>query len=133
MIENPCNKCRAARFCTRRCYAYKDWQKHAHAEPQIQSTEVIRVKECKYCKAPIIWLKTPKGKWMCVDEGLIRYRANKDGKDLLFNDRGESIRCDIIPDDVKLDLGNLPTGMARRPHWATCPYADQARNGGKSE
>ena len=27
MIENPCNKCRAARFCTRRCYAWKDYNR----------------------------------------------------------------------------------------------------------
>ena len=127
MTDKPCDRCHAARFCTRRCYAFKDWAKQHRGEQNKQSTEVIRVTECKYCKAPIVWLKTPKGKWMCADEGLVRYRQNPEGKDLLVSDRGEIIRCDIIPDDTKLGLGNMPTGMARRPHWATCPHADQAR------
>ncbi len=127
MSTNPCDRCHAARFCTRRCYAYKDWQKQNHEKPQNKTTEVLRMSECKYCGAPIIWIKTPRGKWMCVDEGLVRYRKRPDGKDILFTDRGESIKCDIIPDDVELDIGHMPTGMARRPHWATCPHADQAR------
>ena len=49
---------------------------------------------CKKCHAPIIWLKTPKGHWMCVDEGLKRYRVNKHGKDRIVTDRGETIACD---------------------------------------
>ena len=52
---------------------------------------------CSKCGAPIIWIKTERGKWMPADEG-------------------------------------LPTGMARTPHWATCPYADDfRRRGGKDD
>lgn len=79
--------------------------------------------KCKKCGANIIWLKTPKGKWMCVDEGLHPYRQNAKGKDYLVNDRGEVIRCDLDPEGI-------PTGMARKPHWATCPNAQDFRNGG---
>lgn len=82
---------------------------------------------CKYCKATILWLKTPKGKWMCVDEGLKPYRENRDGKDLLINDKGESIRCDILEEKDCKAGKVIVTGRARTPHWATCPGADQAR------
>ena len=76
--------------------------------------------ECKYCKAPIIWLKTTRGKWMCVDEGLKPYKETKNGKDLVVTDRGETVRCN-------LEFEGWATGMARTPHWATCPGAEQAR------
>ena len=79
---------------------------------------------CKKCGASIIWLKPPGGKWMPADEGLVPYRQNPAGKDLLLNDFGETIRCDILKD------GSIPTGMARLPHWATCPYADEFRKRG---
>lgn len=82
---------------------------------------------CKKCDAPIIWLKTPRGKWMCCDEGLVAYRDNPNGKDILISDRGETIRCDII----ETGPGIYPTGLARRPHWATCKHADSFRNKGE--
>ena len=75
---------------------------------------------CKKCGAPIIWLKTPKGKWMCADEGLKPYKAAKTGNDIVVTDRGETIRC-------KLEFDRFPTGLARTPHWATCPDADSFR------
>ena len=83
---------------------------------------------CKKCGASIIWLKTPAGKWMPANEGLVRYRQNDEGKDYVVTDRGEVIRCDII--NEKLPLGEFPTGMARVPHWATCPFADSFRKKG---
>ena len=87
---------------------------------------------CSRCGAPIVWLRTAKaGRWMPADEGLIPYKANQEGKDLLFSDRGESIKCDLYPDD-KVPAGEFPTGLARRSHWATCPEADKFRQkGGK--
>lgn len=76
------------------------------------------ITRCSACGAPIIWLRTPKKKWMPADEGLVRYKANPEGKKYVVNDRGELIRCD-------LEFDGLPTGMARIPHWATCPNAKQ--------
>lgn len=86
-------------------------------------TEVMKMDYCKKCHAPIIWFKTPKGHWMCVDEGLKRYRVNKHGKDRIVTDRGETFACDLLADDDK----SIPTGLARTPHWATCPFADEFR------
>ena len=83
---------------------------------------------CIKCKAPIIWLRTPAGKWMPADEGLVPYRQNPDGKQHVVTDRGELIRCDIL-EDGDLAPGEFPTGLARIPHWATCPFADDFRRG----
>ena len=48
---------------------------------------------CKKCGAPIIWIKTPKGKWIHCNEGLHEYRADDDGPQVLINDSGKAIRC----------------------------------------
>lgn len=83
---------------------------------------------CRKCGAPLVWIKTPADKWMPCDEGLVPYRQNPDGKDMLVRDRGDVIRCDIVTD------GSKPDGMARIPHWKTCPEADSfRRRGGKSD
>ena len=74
---------------------------------------------CKKCGAPIIWRLSPEGKWMPLDEGLIPYRANPNGKDTLFDINGDPIRCDITEDQ--------PDGLARKSHFATCPFADDFR------
>lgn len=76
---------------------------------------------CKECGATIIFVKTPAGKWMPCDEGLHPYVQDSLGKDFVVTDKGEVIRC-------RLSYTNrFPTGMARIPHWATCPHADKFR------
>ena len=82
--------------------------------------------KCSKCGARIIWIKTPAGKWMPADEGLIAFRKDPDGKDYLVNQDGEVFRCTILDDGPHL-LGDGPDGLARRPHWATCPEADSFR------
>lgn len=79
---------------------------------------------CSSCGAPIVWVKTPLGKMMPLDEKLIRYKQNPEGKDFLVSDRGETIRCDLV-------FEGLPTGMARRSHFVTCPNADKFRKRGR--
>ena len=73
---------------------------------------------CTACGAPIIFLRTPKGKYMPADQGLVKYRQNPNGKKFVVDNLGHLIRCD-------LEFEGLPTGMARIPHWATCPHAKQ--------
>ena len=81
---------------------------------------------CSSCGARIKWIKTPAGKWMICNEVLVPYKANDAGKDRVVDDRGNVIKCD-------LDFGDQqPDGMARVPHWATCPNADQHRKRGRS-
>lgn len=95
----------------------------------MQKVDILKTDYCKKCGKPIVWTRTKKGRWMCLDEGLKRYRANKKGKDRVVTEWGETITCDILADDDK----SFPTGMARVPHWATCPFADEFRKDKKKE
>ena len=77
---------------------------------------------CKKCGAPIVFIKTPKGKWMPCNEGMVEYLAGDapEFDDYVVNQDGELIHCTF-------DFQCRPTGCARIPHWATCPYADDFR------
>lgn len=77
---------------------------------------------CKKCKAPLFWVQTPKRKWIPLDEGLVPYKQDDQGRDVVFSQDGEYIKC-------RLSFEGQPTGMARRPHWATCPHADDFKRG----
>jgi len=77
---------------------------------------------CKKCGAPIVWIRTEDGKWMPCDEGLVEYKAGTtpDYEDRVVNQNGEVIQCTF-------DFQCNPDGLARIPHWATCPFADDFR------
>lgn len=83
---------------------------------------------CKSCGASIIWLRTPNRKWMPANEGLVPYKQCEDGKDYVVDDLGNLIRCNILEKD-ELPPGQFPTGLARIPHWATCPAAAKFKRG----
>ena len=72
--------------------------------------------QCKKCGSQIVWIQTPGKKWMPCDEGLVPYKQDEDGEDYVVTDKGELIHCTF-------EFECLPTGAARIPHWATCPYA----------
>lgn len=75
---------------------------------------------CKSCGAPIVWIESPKHKWIPCDEGLIPYLEDRAGKEAVVTQRGEITRC-------RLTFDGEPTGLGRTTHWATCPNADQHR------
>lgn len=75
---------------------------------------------CKGCGAPIVFVRSAKGKYIPCDAQLVRYRANPDGKDMVVVDGEGVVRCD-------LDFDGYATGMARISHFATCPQARQFR------
>lgn len=75
---------------------------------------------CKSCGAPIVWIESPKHKWIPCDEGLIPYQEDRSEKDAIVTQKGEIIRC-------RLTFDGEPTGMGRIAHWATCPAADLYR------
>ena len=74
--------------------------------------------KCRSCNAEIVWIQTPKGKWIPCDAGLIAYKEG--GNELLVKDDGSTVRCTTVFEE-KAD------GMARMAHWATCPGADKFR------
>ena len=78
---------------------------------------------CKSCGAPIIWIETPKHKWIPCDEGLKEYKIDRAGPEAIVTQKGEIVRC-------RFDFVSEPDGMGRLAHWATCPNADQHRRRG---
>jgi len=66
------------------------------------------VKQCRGCEADIVWLKTKRGKWMCVN---------------------------VVP--TKSEFRGPNAGEAKykhgehEPHWATCPDAPVFRTRGE--
>lgn len=80
---------------------------------------------CRKCGAPIVFIRSAKNnKWLPCDEGLVEYKAGEtdDYEDRVVTDKGEVIRCTF-------DFQCQPDGLARIPHWATCPYAEDFRKG----
>ena len=57
---------------------------------------------------------------MPCNKDLIQYKQDDEGEDFVVTDDGEVIRCTF-------EFECIPTGVARKPHWATCPYADEYR------
>lgn len=77
---------------------------------------------CLSCGAPIMWIRTPKGSYIPVNEGLVPYVKAPGGKDSVVTQKGEVIRCHI-----QEEADDNTTGYARVSHFATCPYADKYR------
>ncbi len=63
------------------------------------------VKQCRGCEADIVWLKTKRGKWMCVN---------------------------VVPTKPEFRGPNAGEAKYRHgehePHWATCPDAPVFRD-----
>lgn len=76
---------------------------------------------CKKCGAPIVWIRTRKGKWMPCNDSYVAYKQTDKGQEIVVTDEGDVVRCrcEFFSADDK------PTGMAREPHWATCPFAEE--------
>lgn len=78
---------------------------------------------CRKCGAPIVFIRSANNrKWITCNEGLVEYKAGEspDYEDHVVTDKGEVIRCTF-------DFQCRPDGLARIPHWASCPYAEEFR------
>ena len=79
--------------------------------------------KCKRCGADIVFIQSAKKKkWIPCDARLVEYKQGEapDYEDFVVNEEGEVIRCTF-------DFQCEPTGLARIPHWATCPFAEKFR------
>jgi len=76
--------------------------------------------QCKSCGAQIRFVLSRNNKYIPCNAKLIPYKQTEDGKEIVITEDGEYIRC-------TLEFDGFPTGMARTPHWATCPDADKFR------
>lgn len=79
------------------------------------------MKTCKACGAPIVWIKTPKGKAMPCDAQPVYYEAEPHGTKRIVKQNGEVIACEYAVDPAEA------TGTGYIPHWATCPAANEFR------
>ena len=75
---------------------------------------------CKACGAEIIWIEMESGKHMPCDVGLVEYWDGLPGKSVLITDKGKVKHCN-------LSGYRKPDGLGRKPHWQTCPYAENFR------
>ncbi len=75
--------------------------------------------KCRGCGAKIVWVKTPAGKNMPCNPGLVPYREEYKGKDKVVTMGGEVVSCRTFP-----AYGPV-TDMGYIPHFATCPNAKQ--------
>lgn len=76
--------------------------------------------KCRACGAPIVWIKMQSGSSMPCDEGLVPYKQDPNGPDTVITQHGEAIRCRLV-------FEGMPTGLARKSHFATCPDAHKFR------
>lgn len=78
--------------------------------------------KCKKCGAHIKFINTTGGKRMPVDVDETYYKEG--GKDRIVTPNGMVLAATIINEEDDLSKA---TGYGYRPHWATCPYADDFR------
>ena len=73
---------------------------------------------CRRCGARIQWRKTPAGKWMPLDEGVVEIELDPQGKTTVVDDQGKVLRG---------NKSQTPNAWGRVPHWSTCPNANEFR------
>lgn len=81
---------------------------------------------CKACMAVLVWITTPAGKSIPCD-ATPRYYIEKPrvGSKKIVTPNGQVLSCEYTEDPSKA------TGVGYVPHWATCPYADRFKTGGR--
>ena len=76
-------------------------------------------RQCRWCKAPIVWALTPKGRRMPIDPlphpgGSVRVTRQGDGQ----------LHAEVLRRELDPDLAEVPLW---RPHYATCPQTADTR------
>lgn len=85
------------------------------------------IKKCKFCGAPIVWIKTQNGRSMPCNAEAVEYQDNRVGKDIVVTPEGKVIKVMVI---TPTNNGLIPIvdGKGYISHFATCPSANEARN-----
>ena len=73
--------------------------------------------QCRACNAEILFIKTPKGKFIPCNPGLVDYANAKPG----------ALLCSKDGDVVKVDASKHQNKTGYVSHFATCPKADEFR------
>lgn len=87
----------------------------------------MTVRKCDACGAPIVFIKTPGGRWMPCEKYPVPYQVNEGGSnpDTLVDKTGRTVRGQITH-------GGIGYKMAYMPHWQYCPGANRARKASRA-
>lgn len=85
----------------------------------------MKVVKCKFCGAPIVWIKTQNGRSMPCDANAVQYANTHGGKDVVVTAEGKVVRVSVIKGGGVLTL--IPDGEGYISHFATCTHANEAR------
>ena len=86
----------------------------------------MEIKKCKFCGAPIVWLKTQNGRPMPCDADAVKYQENYKGKDVIVLSDGKVIKATVVNPNGG-GLTPIIDGEGYISHFATCPHANEAR------
>ena len=76
---------------------------------------------CRGCGAPIIWIKTERGKSMPCDPEQVTYWQARSGSQKIVTPNGE-----VVSAELSGELNNA-TGIGYVSHFATCPKSNDFR------
>lgn len=86
----------------------------------------MEVKKCKFCGAPIVWLKTLNGRPMPCNAEAVKYQENYKGKDVIVLSDGKVIKATVVNPNGG-GLAPIVDGEGYISHFATCTHANEAR------
>lgn len=90
--------------------------------------------KCKSCGAEIRWIKMESGKMMPVDAEQLICRVELSPDQFAFEQEVDicitedgTVQRGIVAPKLKCDMNQALIGPVYRPHWATCPFANEYR------
>lgn len=86
----------------------------------------MEIKTCKFCGAPIVWLKTQGGRPMPCNAAAVKYQENYKGKDVIVLSDGKVIKATVVNPNGG-GLAPIVDGEGYISHFATCTHANEAR------
>lgn len=86
----------------------------------------MEVKKCKFCGAPIVWLKTLNGRPMPCNAEAVKHQENYKGKDVIVLSDGKVIKATVVNPNGG-GLAPIVDGEGYISHFATCTHANEAR------
>lgn len=86
----------------------------------------MEIKKCKFCGAPIVWLKTQNGRPMPCNADAVKYQENYKGKDVIVLSDGKVIKATVVNPNSG-GLTPIVDGEGYISHFATCTHANEAR------
>lgn len=92
----------------------------------------MEIKKCKFCGAPIVWLKTQNGRPMPCNTEAVKYQENYKGKDVIVLSDGKVIKATVVNPNGG-GLTPIVDGEGYISHFATCTHADEARQPRRTE